>query len=227
MSNPLHVSETEIILSLGVILERFSRRDMVSPCLMGILLLGAGLFFLFPPAGLIPATDNGPLVIVLIILSMLFLLPSVTILVMIWQSERSRSSRFVRINHEGFLFSYLFPTVVTWGEISSLVPYTRIFLGYSHANLGVVPQDPEAILARIIDVKSKGFFSRWFWRVNLYFYRRSRVLSPLTIPQAMVPIPMEEFIELIQERFGSELRKHGIALLGWQEGNMRGVSTLS
>ncbi|HEU5376801.1 MAG TPA: hypothetical protein VFV38_15300 [Ktedonobacteraceae bacterium] len=73
----------------------------------------------------------------------------------------------------------------------------------------------------------EGFFSRWFWKVNLYFYRRSRVLSPLTIPQAMVPIPMEAFIALIQERFGSELREHGIALLGWQEGNMRGVSTLS
>lgn len=213
----MHVTETEIILPLGVIVERVSRKNMIPLCLMGIFLLGAGLFFLFPPAGLIPTTNDGPLIIVLIILSMLFLLPFVTLLVMIRQSERSRSSRFVRIDYEGFLFSYLFPTVVTWGEISSLVPYTRIFLGYSRANLGVVPQDPEAILARIIDVKSKGFFSRWFWRVNLYFYRRSRELSPLTIPQAIVPIPLEEFLSLIQERFGSELREHGVALLGWQE----------
>ncbi|HEU5376407.1 MAG TPA: hypothetical protein VFV38_13260 [Ktedonobacteraceae bacterium] len=215
----MHVTETEIILPLSVIMERVSRRDLISPCLVGILLLGAGLFFLFPPAGSIPTTNNGPLVIVLIILAMLFLLPSVTLLVMIWQSERSRSSRFVRINHEGFLFSYLFPTVITWGEISSLVPYTQLFLGRSYTALGIIPHDPEAILTRITDVQSKGFFSRWLWKIDLYFYRRSKALSPLRISQAIVSIPMEEFLALIQERFGRELREHGIALLGWQEGN--------
>lgn len=193
---------------------------MISLCLMGIFLLGAGVFFLIPHEGLIPTTGEGPLAIFFLVLSILFLLPSIIALAMIRPGDRSRSSRFVRIDHEGFLFLYLFPTVVQWSEISSLVPYTRAYLGRPYAELAIVPKDPEAILARIIDERSRGFFSHFLARINVYFYRRSKTLSPLKVPQVILPVSVDELIAMIQERFANELREHRVAILEWQEGNV-------
>lgn len=139
----------------------------------------------------------------------------------ILQSESLPLSYCTRVTHEGFSFSHLFgvalsPLVVQWSEISALVPYTRIYLGRPVASLGIVPHDPEAIVARIIQDKSVSFFSHFLMKVNIYFYQRSKALSPLNIPSVILPVSIDELIELIQERFASELNTHCIAVQGWQ-----------
>lgn len=55
----------------------------------------------------------------------LFMLGSIIALDMIRQGDQ----RFVRIDHEEFFFSPLLSTVVKWSDISTLVPYTWIFMG--------------------------------------------------------------------------------------------------
>jgi hypothetical protein len=219
-SYPLQVTETEIILPLNI--QRNispTKRDLLSLCVGSIFMPGVGIFLLIPHGGLIPTTGEGPLSLLLIVLSILVLLPSLTALAIVLQGDSSRSSRFVRINHEGVFFTHLFPTVVKWSEISTLVPYTRTYLGHRQTALGGVPQDPEAIIARILDERSRNFLSRFFSRINRYLYRRSNALSPLPIPQVMVPISIDELIALIQERFANELSEHHVTILGWQAGN--------
>ncbi len=37
------------------------------------------------------------------------------------------------------------------------------------------------------------------------------------ISQAVSPIPLDELLTLIQERFANELRENRVTVLGWQE----------
>jgi len=54
-------------------------------------------------------------------------------------------------------------------------------------------------------------------KIDLYFYRRSNNLSPLIIPQGILPISIDELIAMLQERFASELREYHITVREWQE----------
>lgn len=213
----MQVTETEIILPFSV--KRgipLSRRDLLSLCLIGFALLGVGLFWLIPHGGPIPTAGGDSLAFVCIVLAILFLLPSVTALVLFQRGERSPQG--VHITHEGILFAHLFPTVVAWSEISALVPYRWTYMGRPLTVLGVVPHDPEAIIARYIEKRSRNVFIRFLAKSNIAISRRANTLTPLHIPQAMVPITIDELLAMIQERFADELREHHIAVLGWDQG---------
>ena len=215
----MQVTETEIILPFNANRNiPLSRRDILSLCIAGIFMLGGGIFLLIPHGGLIPITNESPLSILLIILSILILLPSTALLAMSLQGESMHSPRFVRIDHEGIFFSYLLPTVVKWSEISMLTPYTtRTYLGSRSVALGIAPQDPENILARITDKRSMNFLSHFLMKADLYFYHRSNKPSPLILPQMLLPISIDELIAMIQERFANELREHHVVVSGWQD----------
>ena len=90
-------------------------------------------------------------------------------------------------------------------------------MGHLQAGLAIVPQNPEVIIARIFDERSRNFLSRFMSKIDLYFYRRSNNLSPLIIPQGILPISIDELIAMLQERFASELREYHITVREWQE----------
>ena len=56
--------------------------------------------------------------------------------------------------------------------------------------------------------------SRLFMQTNMSLYRRLHAPSPLRIPQEVSPIPLEELLMMIQERFASELRENHVTVLG-------------
>ncbi len=207
----MQVTDTEILLPFKLN-NSLSNRDMISFLgIGGIVMLGIGMFWLIADWGQIPEIL---LPILLIGLAILFLLS----LVMLLQYERY----FIRIDHEGFFFSHLFgvalvPTVVKWSEISTLLPYTLTSLGRSITALGIVPHDPEALIARLVNGRSRNFLSHFVAQINLFFYRRSSVLTPLNIPQVILPISIDELIAMIQERFAAELREYHITVRRWQE----------
>ncbi len=213
----MQVTETEIILPFKIERNRsFSKRNLVPLCLIGFLLLSAGVFFLIPHKGLIPTTGEEPLAIFLIVLAIMFLLPSISALAIMLRGESSRAPRFVRIDHEGIFFSHLLPVVVKWSEISTLVPYTWTYLGSYHADLGIIPLNSEAIIDYIVENRSKNFLSMILSKINLYLFSRSNALTPLNIPQVFLPITIDELITMIQERFADELSESHITVLGWQ-----------
>ncbi len=216
-SYPLQVTDTEIILSLNA--KRnipLSCRDILSLCLMGLFMFGVGIYLFIPRGGRAPTIGGVLFPIWLIGLGVMILLPSTALLVMSLRSESSRTPRFVRIDHEGVFFSHPFPLMITWGEMSSLVPYTRPFLGQRVTALGIIPQDPETIIARIVAESSEGVLSRFLSKVYIYFYRRSNTLSPLAIPQVTLSMSIDELIALIQERFTKELNEHHLTISEWQ-----------
>ena len=206
----LQVTETEIVLSLD--LNRYiPSKEMVSLGLVGLLMLGGGIWWLVSTWGQVPRMF---LPILLIGLALLVLLGSIMALDMLRQGDR----RFVRITHEGVFFSPLLPTVVKWSEIAALGPYTRTFLGSSFISLGFVPRDPEALFARIIEAHSNNAFFHVISKINVALYRRfSSTFLPLQISQmALVPSSVDEVVTLIQERFSAELRASPITIQEWQ-----------
>lgn len=78
----------------------------------------------------------------------------------------------------------------------------------------MIPHDP--MLARIVEKRSGNVFTRFFTRINVFFYRRSKALSPLSIPQAVLSISIDDLLAMIQERFADELGEHGVTVWGWQ-----------
>ncbi|HEU5376520.1 MAG TPA: hypothetical protein VFV38_13850, partial [Ktedonobacteraceae bacterium] len=190
--------------------------DRVFMCMGGIFLLGGGIFLLIPGENVHVTLGELLFSILLIGLAVLFLLPSIIALVMMLKGNNSRLTRVVRITTEGVFFVHLFPTVVAWSEISRLVLYMQPYLGNHHAVLSILPRDPEAILARILEKRSGNVFTRLFTKITVFFYRRSNALSPLSIPQAVLSIPLDDFLAMIQERFADELGEHGVTVLGWQ-----------
>lgn len=218
----LQVTETEILLSFNIKRDTpLSKRNMLPLCVVGFFLLGGGVLLLIPNGGLLPTSGEGPLAILLLVLLILFLLPSVTALTMTLHGENARAPRFVQIDQEGVCFSHLFgvalvPMMVKWSEISLLVPYTRTSLGHRITALGIVPQDVDALLACIIERRSGNFFSRFLSQINISLYRRSHVLTPLNITQALLPISVDELIAMIQERFANELNKNRVTIGEWQ-----------
>ncbi len=207
----MHVTDTEIFLPYNVN-SSFSNRKVISVLgTGGIAMLGLGIFLLIADWGQLPEIL---LSVLLIGFAILFLLGSLMLL----QNERY----FIRIDREGFCFSHLFgvalvPTVVKWSEISALHPYTLASLGRSVPVLGIVPHDPEALVARFVNQESRAFFSQVVVHINFSFYRRSSALTPLNIAQVILPISIDELIAMIQEHFATELLEHHIVVRGWQE----------
>jgi hypothetical protein len=213
----LQVTDAEILLSLNA--KRnipLSRRDILSLCLLGIFLLGAGIYLLIPHRGLAPTPGEVLFPILLSGFAIMILLPSITLLVMSLRSESLRTPRFVRIDREGVFFSPLLSTVVTWSEISTLTPYTLQYLGLRIPALGIILRDSEAITARIIADHSGNVFSHAVSTLNIWFYRRSKALTPLNILQPTLSISIDELITVIRERFGNELNEHHVAISGWE-----------
>jgi hypothetical protein len=206
----LQVTDTEILLPFNVN-SSLSSREMISFLgIGGIVMLGLGVFWLIADWG---QTLEMLLPILLIGLAILFLLGSMVLL----QNERY----FIRIDREGFCFSHLFgvalvPTVVKWSEISTLLPYTLTSLGRSIPVLGIVPYDPEALLARLVNGRSRNVLAHVVSQMNLAFYRRSSALTPLNIPQVILPISIDALIAMIQEHFAAELREYHITVRGYR-----------
>jgi len=201
----LQVTETEIDLPFS---SKYSlpHGNTLQTSIAGVIPLGAGILFLILQVELL-------LSIVLIAAGFLLLLSP---LIIAWTSKRI-SRQFVRMNHEGVFFASLLPTVVQWGDISTVALSTWTSMGHPINSLSFVPRDPEAMIARIIEHRTKHIFSRLLMKTNVLFYRRSHAPSPLMISQAVSPIPLDELLTLIQERFANELRENRVTVLGWQE----------
>lgn len=217
----MQINETEILFPLNASRNKtISRKDMLYLCIAGIVMLGIGIFVLIPQGGqiidaiLIPSSAKVPLSILLSIVGALILFGSIVALM---ELRPNNNSRLVRVNHDGFFFPHLLSTIVTWGEISTIAPYMQNYLGQHIAVLAIVPQDTEEILSRVFAERSRSFFSSFYAKINIAFYHRSRALSPLQIPQVLLPVSIDDFISLIQERFASELNEHRVAILEWQD----------
>lgn len=153
------------------------------------------------------------LAIVLIAAGVLLLISPVLIA---W-SSKTVSRQVVCINHEGVLFAPRLPNVVKWGDISTVTLSTWTSLGHPSRVVSFVPRDPEAMTARLLEHGAKNGFSRLLMKTNMVIYRRTHAPSPLMISQQVSPIPLEELLAMIQERFARELRENRVAVLGWQE----------
>lgn len=201
----MQVTETEIVLPFSVEHLR-PPGNTLQFYTAGLTSLGLGiLLFVFHLELL--------LAIVLIAAGFLLLMSPVLIA---W-SSKTVSRQVVRINHEGVLFAPRLPTVVKWGDISTVTLSTWTYLGHPSRVVSFVPRDPEAMTARLIEHGAKNGFSRWLMKTNLGISRRTHAPSPLMISQQVSPIPLGELLAMIQERFASELRENRVAVLGWRE----------
>ncbi len=211
----MQVNEKEIILPFRTRRELYpSKRSAFLFCLVNIFLLGAGIFRLIP-LGVWPLTLAELFPSILLFLLALFLLPlSVFVLTSALRKDKPRLSNSVRISHEGIAFSHLFPALA-WEEISALVPYTWTQFGQSRTSLGIVPRNPSLLLARMREKNATSFLSRMSTRFVLYTYRNA--LTILNIPKSFLPIPMDEFLALIEERFADELSRYDITIAEWQD----------
>lgn len=201
----MQVTETEIVLPFNI-QHALPRGNPLQTSLAGVTLLGAGIILFVLQAGLL-------FPLVCIAAGFLLLISPV---LMVWSSH-TVARQFVRMNHEGVLFASVLPTVVEWGDISTVALSTWTYLGRPINSLIFVPRDPETTIARIIEYRAKNIFSRLLMKTNMWFYRRSHAPSPLIISQQVAPIALEELLTLIQERFGSALRRNRVTVLGWQE----------
>ena len=201
----MQVTETDIVLPFSV-KSSPPGGNPLQTSLAGVLPLGAGIVLLVLQAGLI-------FPLVLIAAGFLLLMSPV---LMAWSSH-TVSRQFVRISHEGVLFAPRLPTVVEWGDIATVALSTWTYLGHPIRLLSFVHRDPEALLARLTEHRASNGFSRLLTKTNMVFYRRSHAPSPLMISQQVSPIPLEELLALIQERFANELRENRVTVLGWQE----------
>jgi len=201
----LQVTETEIFLPFSL-KHSLPRGNPLQTSLAGVIPLGGGIILLVLQAGLL-------LPLVLIAAGFLLLISPV---IMAWASKEV-SRQFVRMNHEGILFASVLPTVVQWGDISTVTLSTWTSMGRPISSESFVPRDPEAMIARIIEQRAKNVFSRLLMKTNMSLYHRSNAPSPLMISQAVSPIPLDELLVLIQERFANELRESRVTVLGWQE----------
>lgn len=201
----MQVTETEIFLPFSI-KHALPRGNTLQTYVAGGVALGAGIIFLVLQIELL-------LSLVLIAAGFLLFIGPVLIA---WTSQRV-SRQFVRMNHEGIFFASLLPTVVQWGDISTVALSTWTYLGRPISSVSFVPRDPEAMIARIIEQRAKNVFSRLLMKTNMLLYRRSNAPSPLMISQAVSPIPLNELLALIQERFANELRESRVTVLGWQQ----------
>jgi len=202
----LQITETEIVLPFNI-KHSLPYENPLQFYTAGLTSLGLGILLLLLQAEQL-------LAIVLIAAGILLL---VSPIIIAW-SSKTVSRQFVRMNHEGVLLSSILPTLVQWGDIAAIALSTWTYLGRPHRVLSFVPRDPEALIARIIEHRAKNVFSRLLMKMNMSLYRRSHAPSPLMISHAVSPLPLDELLMLIQERFASELRENRVTVLGWQEG---------
>ena len=186
----------------------FSNRDMLS--VTGICLLVAGVLLFLRQAIILP--------IVLVMVAAIFILAIVTSTIILTRSAKLSSQYTICIDHEGVHWPRLFrktpdTELIRWDEISTFILHTRTFSGHYLNVLGVVLHDPEATLARLYNMKAGHPLSRFVIKTYLNFYKGPSFRTPLNIPQTLVPVPLEELLEMIQERFADELYRHHIILL--------------
>lgn len=200
----MQVSESEIFLPFGR--QHALPHGNIRQYTVGIISSGAGVILLVFHIELLVA-------FALIAAGILILISS---LVIAW-SRKGVSRQFVRINHEGVLFASVLPTMIQWGDISTVALFTWTYLGRPIRVVGFVPRDPEAMSARIIEQRAKTVFSRLLLKTRLRIYRRTLAPSPLMISQVVSPIRLDALLAMAQERFANELRENHVAVLGWQE----------
>jgi hypothetical protein len=112
-------------------------------------------------------------------------------------------------HHEGIYFS----TLIRWGEIKSIFPYTVTLRGRVHTVLGIVPKDYGVIVSRYNHEHASGILSRFlFRRISAWILRRPQFLAPINVMQGVLPLSVEALMEEIQIHFLDKLHEHGIAV---------------
>ncbi len=224
----MQVTETEIIISLAFPL------SLADPLKQGLRFLGLGsvLLFVVNITLLLASRGTAPIwVDVLLGGSILLGLLVVAGLVQFRQNSPGLAAPIVRISHEGIFFAQCFgvacPILITWSDISALVPFTLTTRMGRPVGLAIVPHDQEMLLDQLLKHRSNDVLARLVFHINASVYKRTTMPTPLTLPQGLLTISVDELILMIQERFASELREHSVAISEWQTFGPRATSSVS
>lgn len=116
--------------------------------------------------------------------------------------DKRTTPPYVRIDQEG-IFTSRDSFLFKWAEIKELSLTT--YMGSPF--LRIVPWNLAEVASRA--KRSSGPFLRFGINLTLLLFGRSKS-PPIGLGQVALPIPIDEMLTAIQERFASELREHHI-----------------